>query len=51
MLVLIIKKRVDEEEGTNIINHYIDKLIAENIKLEQERFRQNDEIAKLWDMV
>ena len=44
-------KILELEEGVNTINYGIDKLITENIKLEQERFRQNDEIAKLWDMV
>ena len=44
-------KILELEEGVNTINYCIDKLITKNIKLEQERFRQNDEIAKLWDMV
>jgi len=44
-------KILELEEGTNTINYYIDKLITANIKLEQERFSQNEYIAKLVDMI
>ena len=44
-------KILELEEGVNTINYCIDKLITKNIKLEQKIFKQNDEIAKLWDIV
>ena len=44
-------KVLELAEGANTINHCIDKLITENIKLEQERFSQNEYIAKLVDMI
>ena len=44
-------KILELDKGIDAINYDINKLITENIKLEQEKFRQNDEIAKLWDIV
>ena len=44
-------KILELEEGINTINHNIDKLITESIRLEKDNFQQNEEIAKLWDMV
>lgn len=44
-------KILELEEGVNTINHYIDKLITENIRLEKDNFQQNEYIAKLVDMI